>query len=112
MRDVVPVGFFLLAVAAALPYSAAILAAALYLGWVACCFMKVTGESFVGRQQGFGPVLYWPANGIPVGWWDETQGAWMLNDEFGARLLALLTSLGWGDAKNGQIPNLEILTRP
>ena len=38
MRDVVPVGFFLLAVAAALPYSAAILAAALYLGWVACCF--------------------------------------------------------------------------
>jgi hypothetical protein len=57
MRDVVPVGFFLLAVAAALPYSAAILAAALYLGWVACCFMEVTGGSFVGRQQGFGPVL-------------------------------------------------------
>lgn len=67
MRDVVPVGFFLLAVAAALPYSAAILAAALYLGWVACCFMEVIGESFVGRQQGFGPVLYWPANGIPGG---------------------------------------------
>ena len=62
---------------------------------------KDSGLSYTGQ-----PMEY------RVGWWDETQGAWMLNDEFGARLLALLTSLGWGDAKNGQIPNLEILTRP
>jgi hypothetical protein len=61
---------------------------------------KDSGLSYTGQ-----PMEY------RVGWWDETQGAWMLNDEFGARLLALLISLGWGDAKNGQIPNLEILTR-
>lgn len=47
-----------------------------------------------------------------LGWWDDESQSWRLNDDFAFHLLALARSLQWGSPDTGNIPNLEIVTRP
>lgn len=46
-----------------------------------------------------------------LGWWDDIDKAWKLNDIFAVDLLALLDGLKWGNPKEGDIPDIEIITK-